>query len=226
MLGTIKASLKSLFKARHWSVRPPVRAEEFTCSSDYWEVRYKTGGNSGAGSYGRLAEFKADFLNRFVDEQHIESVIEFGCGDGAQLELSVYPSYTGVDVSAKAVDICRSKFKGDSSKRFLHLKDVAPGTVADLSLSLDVIYHLVEDSTFDAYMRQLFASARSFVIIYSSNVEEVWPARHVRHRKFTSWVEEDQPDWHLQSTLKNEYPYDPGDVEQTSFAEFYVFARR
>jgi hypothetical protein len=66
----------------------------------------------------------------------------------------------------------------------------------------------------------------SFVIVYSSNVEEAWPARHVRHRQFTQWVGENQAEWRLRSTLKNEYPYDPGDVEQTSFAEFYVFARR
>jgi hypothetical protein len=39
----------------------------------------------------------------------------------------------------------------------------------DLELSLDVIYHLVEDEVFDAYMRSLFAHAGRFVVIYSSN---------------------------------------------------------
>jgi SAM-dependent methyltransferase len=150
MSGTIRASLKKLLRTSRFSIRHRGRTEEFTSSSEYWELRCKTGGNSGAGSYGRLARFKAEFLNRFVEEQHIKSVIEFGCGDGAQLELASYPSYTGVDVSVKAVDVCRSKFKGVSSKRFLHMNDVVSGTVADLSLSLDVIYHLVEDSTFDA----------------------------------------------------------------------------
>ena len=55
----------------------------------YWENRYKNNGNSGAGSYGRLAEFKADVINNFIAENKITSVIEFGCGDGNQLSLFV-----------------------------------------------------------------------------------------------------------------------------------------
>src|SRR5438270_10704846 len=63
----------------------------FDNSSSYWNRRYVAGGTSGAGSYGRLARFKADVLNAFVAESGIASVIEFGCGDGAQLALSNYP---------------------------------------------------------------------------------------------------------------------------------------
>jgi SAM-dependent methyltransferase len=198
----------------------------FKSSSTYWERRYKTGGNSGAGSYGRLAQFKAGFLNEFVDQHPIASVIEYGCGDGAQLKLARYTSYTGVDVSAKAVEICRGLFADDASKQFLQLDDATPDLMADLSLSLDVIYHLVEDSVFDAYMRRLFESARLFVIVYASNTDQSWPAKHVRHRKFTRWVEQNKPEWLLQFTFKNAYPYNPVDSEQTSFADFYVFAQR
>ncbi len=35
-------------------------------SSAYWEERYIQGRNSGNGSYGRLAEFKAKIINDFV----------------------------------------------------------------------------------------------------------------------------------------------------------------
>jgi hypothetical protein len=34
---------------------------------------------------------------------------------------------------------------------------------AELGLSLEVIFHLVEDDVFDVYMRHLFASATRFV---------------------------------------------------------------
>jgi hypothetical protein len=174
----------------------------------------------------RLAEFKANFLNRFVDEHQIASVVEYGSGDGAQLKLARYPSYTGVDISPKAVEMCRILFSGDTSKRFLHLDVAMPGPIGDLSLSLDVVYHLVEDAVFDAYMRRLFESARRFVIVYSSNIDQDWTGKHVRHRQFTRWVEQNKPDWFLQYTLKNAYPYDLADPEQTSFADFYVFAPR
>ena len=47
----------------------------------------------------RLAAFKAEVPNDFVRARGIDSVIEFGCGDGAQLALAEYPAYVGIDVS-------------------------------------------------------------------------------------------------------------------------------
>lgn len=226
MLATFKSLVKNI------PVIGPsldhLRGKAFTNSTEYWEQRYKSGGNSGAGSYNRLAEFKAEFLNGFVDQRHIASVIEYGSGDGAQLSLARYPGYTGVDISAKAVEMCGTLFANDPSKRFLQTDRVPTGTMADLALSLDVVYHLVEDSTFGAYMWQLFSSARRFVIVYSSNMEVDWPVKHVRHREFTRWVAENMPEWCLQSRIKNPYPYDDADAdaEQTSFADFYVFGQR
>ena len=85
-------------------------------SKRYWENRYLSGGNSGDGSYGKYAEFKAKVLNDFVKENQIKEVIEFGCGDGNQLSLAKYPKYTGIDVSGKAIDLCITKHKNDPKK--------------------------------------------------------------------------------------------------------------
>ena len=68
---------------------------------DYWENRYERGLTSGAGSYGRLAHFKAEVLNEYVNQNKILSVVEFGCGDGAQLSLAKYANYIGLDLSPK-----------------------------------------------------------------------------------------------------------------------------
>lgn len=222
----VKSVVKGLPVIGPFLVHLRDRQEKFRSSPQYWERRYRAGGNSGAGSYNRLAEFKASFLNRFVEDHQIDSVVEYGCGDGAQLRLARYPSYTGVDISPKAVEMCRTLFSGDTSKRFLHLDAAAAGPTGDLSLSLDVVYHLVEDAVFEAYMRRLFESARRFVIVYSSNIDQEWTGQHVRHRQFTKWVEQNKPDWFLQSTLKNAYPFDPAEPDHTSFADFYVFAPR
>ena len=59
----------------------------FPGSQNYWEKRYSLGGNSGQGSYGKSAEFKSEILNIFVRENCINSVTEYGCGDGNQLCL-------------------------------------------------------------------------------------------------------------------------------------------
>lgn len=113
-------------------------------SKKYWENRYSTGGNSGAGSYGKFAQYKSIILNEFVQNNKINKVIEFGCGDGNQLQLAKYPEYLGLDVSTTALDLCKNKFKHDKSKVFKPLKQYKQET-ADLVLSLDVIFHLVED---------------------------------------------------------------------------------
>lgn len=201
----------------------PFRSAPFDGSAQYWERRYAAGGDSGAGSYNRLAEFKAAFLNDFVDRNSIRSVIEFGSGDGAQLELSNYPEYIGVDVSKAAVETTRSRFVSDSSKRFYETSELPEGTRAELSLSLDVIYHLVEDDVFDRYMAALFDAATRFVIVYSSNDDTPPPAPHVRHRRFTDWVERNRPNFQLRERVANAFPFDENDPDSTSFADFYVF---
>jgi SAM-dependent methyltransferase len=200
---------------------------DFVSSTAYWTDRYDEGGNSGAGSYGRLAEFKAATLNAFVAEHGVTSVLELGCGDGAQLALARYPSYTGLDISPRAVEFCRARFAGDASKRFL-LSASAEGkaATADLALSLDVIYHLVEDAIHDAYMRHLVDAAERYIAIYSSNEEGPGPAEHVRHRRFTGWIAENAPEWTLIGHVPNAFPYSAETPNDTSWADFYFFRKQ
>ncbi|WP_434053665.1 MAG: class I SAM-dependent methyltransferase [Roseibium sp.] len=197
---------------------------EFTTSGEYWEKRYAQSGNSGAGSYGQLATYKAEVLNDFVKQNAVRTVIEFGSGDGHQLTLAHYPNYVGVDVSQTAVAACRKLFAGDAGKTFITLSDYE-GQTADLALSLDVIYHLVEDKTFADYMERLFDSATRFVIVYSSNKSDQHEAKHVRHRKFTDWVDANREDFVLKSHIPNKFPYDASDPRNTSFADFFIYER-
>jgi SAM-dependent methyltransferase len=196
----------------------------FRGSSSYWEKRYQKGRTSGVGSYGRLAEFKAEILNDFVERNGIRSVIEFGCGDGTQLALAHYPRYVGIDVAQGSIAICEQRFAGDTTKSF-YLTTTIPKDLGSfgLALSLDVIYHLVEDAVFDTYMRSLFAHAIRFVIIYSSNKVEPSGVPHVRHRLFTEWIEQHAPLWKQSAYVANRYPYDPKRPDNTSFADFYFF---
>jgi SAM-dependent methyltransferase len=197
----------------------------FPGSEKYWVERYRKGGNSGAGSYNRLAEFKAEFLNNFVKEKNIKSVIEFGCGDGNQLRLAIYPQYVGFDISPIALSICRDIFQNDSTKSFKLMSDYN-NELSELTLSLDVIYHLVEDEVFRSYMRRLFESSSRFVIIYSSNTDEQDEIQvpHVKHREFTRWLKENIQGWKLMSSVPNIYPY-TGDIKEGSLADFYIYEK-
>lgn len=198
----------------------------FRSTAQYWEDRYAKNGDSGAGSYGRLADFKADVVNDFVSRNNVASVIEFGCGDGNQLSLSDYGQYIGIDISESSIERCRARFEKDKTKRFEHISDYQ-GERAELSLSLDVIYHLVEDETFERYMKNLFDSAERYVIAYSCDtVDPSIRAAHVEPRKFTEWVSSNRPDFELIERIPNRYPYDPQAPDQTSSADFYVYERR
>ncbi len=192
-------------------------------STAYWEARYRANGASGAGSLGRLARFKAGVINRFVADNRVGSVIDLGCGDGSQLGLLDLPAhYVGVDASAAALASCSARWP---ERRFGGLEAVAALPPAEMTLSLDVLYHLTEDAVFAAALAALFDLATRFVLIYSSNVEAGFAAPHVRHRRFTSAVAATQPHWRLAAHLPNPYPFDPGAPNETSFADFFVYVR-
>lgn len=194
-------------------------------SSQYWEERYKADGNSGSGSYGRLSTFKIEFLNAFISEHRIESMLDLGCGDGNQIRDLVDVRYVGVDVSETIVKKCEALYGTDSSWSFyVYDNDVWQSQKYALSLSLDVIFHLVEDSVFDQYMHDLFDHATQFVIVYASNYDRNMPFVHVRHRKYMRWCEENLDGWSLKSIILNPFPYE-SDESSESVSDFYVFEK-
>jgi len=196
----------------------------FQNSTQYWRDRYKIGRDSGSGSYNFLARFKADIINNFVEKEAILSVAEYGCGDGNQLQYFKFHDYVGYDVSSVVIDKCKSKFANDSAKRFFLLSEHLEIKKVDLTLSLDVIYHLVEDEIFETYMAILFDSSRKFVIIYSSNFESNYlHGSHERPRIFTRWVEKNRPEFKLQEFIPNKYAYDKGKKSTTSQADFFIY---
>ena len=233
MIESLKARLQHtpmlvglVRRARRWLRRQGVVAEPFPGTVRYWDQRYADGGDSGAGSYGKFAQFKARVLNELLREEGLRSVVEFGCGDGNQLKLLHVERYVGVDISPTAIACCRVGFAGDAGKRFVLPSDyeVEP---TDCAMSLDVIYHLVEDETFHAYMTQLFGAAQRMVVVYSSNRDAdcVADGSHIRHRRFTQWISIHAPGWALQRVIPNEFPF-TGDYRTGSFADFYLFVPR
>ena len=197
----------------------------WTGSANFWERRYAGGLTSGDGSYGVLGTAKAEFLNTFINDCRVQSVIEFGCGDGHQLSLANYPSYVGLDVSPTAIDMCKTRFADDTTKSFFlydgsRFIDRHGLFTAEAALSLDVIYHLIEEPVYESYMRHLFDAGQRYVVVYSTNSArpegdpDLRYAPHVRHRGFSSWVEANCPQWHLKQVT-------PGPL----LAAFHVYER-
>ena len=196
-------------------------------SGEYWKKRYQKGGDSGYGSYNHLAEFKGEVINEFVDANNIGSVIEFGCGDGNQLKYFHLKKYIGYDISETAVSLCQKLYRHDRTKQFKLLSQYKSET-ADLVMSLDVIYHLLEDNVYFDYMERLFAASNRFVIIYSSDRDEYKHKRtsHVRHRKFTEWVQENAQEFQLIKFIPNKCLYSTRKSKGISLPDFYIYQQK
>lgn len=196
-------------------------------SAQYWEQRYLAGGNSGAGSYNKSAEYKGLILNAFAAEKQLRRVGELGSGDGNQLRYLAFEDYTGFDVSRTAVDLCRRIHGNHPGRAFVWLGDPQLDMsryygAFELTLSLDVILHLVEDDVYRAYIDKLFALSNKYVVVYSSNYSapDRQGAVHVKNRRFTDDVERWLPEWKLLKHVDNPYKH-PLITE----ADFFVFGR-
>jgi hypothetical protein len=209
------------------------KKKSFPGSAAYWENRYAKGGNSGAGSRGEHAEFKAEVLNRFVEANGVESVIEFGCGDGVQLAMAKYPRYLGLDVSSTQLRRTMERFADDPSKSFVHynpegFSDQAGFLKADLSLSLDVIFHLTEDDVYRSHMEHVFGASRKYVVLYTSDADDPGMdgefAPHIRHHPVLRDVEQYFPEWRLTSRIENPRPWSPENLEG-SISDFFIYER-
>jgi SAM-dependent methyltransferase len=193
-------------------------------SSKYWENRYKSGRNSGAGSYNLIANYKANFINSFIKAHDINNLLDFGCGDGNQADYIKVATYLGVDISKTAIEICKRKFINDLNRRFLLYsgepinKDTILEFKADLIISLDVIYHLVEDDIFKKYISDLFEFSKKYVIIFSTDIDEIC-SHHHKNRRFTGYIEKKIDNWALVEKIIN--PYKGLD----SAADFFIYTK-
>jgi predicted TPR repeat methyltransferase len=193
-------------------------------STKYWIDRYLNGGNSGAGSDGRLNVFKSEFLNSILKRYEIESILDFGCGEGAILRNLIAKQYMGYDPSEKVIQGLKEQYLYDKSKSFE--SDLTRVKSQDLVISFDVIFHLIEDLVYENYMNSIFSYSKKYVLIYSSNTDRSDPefatAPHVRHRYF----EKDIPkQFILHEQRDNLFPYQPENPSETSWSNFYLYKR-
>ena len=205
------------------------RNEKFS-SIKYWDDRYSAGGNSGAGSYGEQANAKARILNDFIKENAIDSVIELGCGDGHQLTLANYPKYMGFDVSRKAIALCHERFNSDDQKSFFYYDprffyDGLKVFQADLVISLEVIFHIIEEDLFELYIDHLIKMSKKYIVVFSTDEErsihldkDGIVQKHLKHRNFSKFILSNYERIELMKVIDNPF-------EQKSDIKFHIFEK-
>lgn len=183
----------------------------------YWDRRYRDGRSSGAGSEGAEGAYKAAYISKFIADHQVQTVVDWGCGDGQVLELIKFPkgtSYTGVDVSQTIVDRMAARFP---QHRFIGPSDGHNYEDAyRMSMSMDVLFHLPDDHDYFEYLDHLFNSATRHVVIYATNTPDGKTARHVFRREFTPDIAERFLDWELKT---EEPPLHEG------LASFFIYGK-
>lgn len=193
----------------------------FQSSEVHWQRHYEQGGNSGPGSYGESALYKADLINRAIREHGIRSIIELGCGDGNQLTYLEVDQYIGLDISKVAIERCIAHHGRNAKRSFIwydqhHFHDPLHILSADCAMSLDVIFHLVEDEVFTRYIRNLFGCGRRFVIIYALDEPEVRPVHvSVRLRNYSKYIAANVPEFRIALHI----------AAKEEFSDLYVYER-
>ena len=171
--------------------------KKFINSQRYWEERYYYGGNSGRGSYGEDARIKSNFLNDTVQNYNIENVIDIGCGDGNNLSYFNTMNYFGVDLSKTIIKKNKKKFINDKLKNFYLLENNQEDILKNINksinkintiiLSFDVIFHLVEDKTYNDHLNLINNINASYCLVSSSDINISYNSLvpHVRHRNYS-----------------------------------------
>tara|TARA_A100000164_G_C21632299_1_gene641814 strand:- start:20 stop:667 length:648 start_codon:yes stop_codon:yes gene_type:complete len=199
--------------------------KKFNNSEEYWNKRYYWGGNSGPGSYNEEAKIKANFINKLIIQKNIKNIIDIGCGDGNNTKLFKNINYIGFDVSPYIINQNRKLFKTDSRKKFFVLDDSFQKKIEELkskidtsetiTLSLDVIFHLIEESIFLNHINNLNLISTGHLAIISSNCNEEYnpDIPHVKHRNFINFL--DQKKWLLTEKTS---------LKMRDFREIYYFS--
>ena len=194
-------------------------------SAKYWNRRYGDGGNSGDGSRGEILSWKAKQINSFISEVRCGYVIDFGCGDGVLASLLKVERYLGLDVSENII------IKNAATKKDNQIFEVYENRAAgsktyygsDLSLSVDVILHLIEEHIYNDYMSSLFLSTEKYVLIFNTNtnIQIQGMNKHNRFRNHQEWVDQFATDFRL----KNFTPYDLGDSFVFGETGFFLYEK-
>jgi 2-polyprenyl-3-methyl-5-hydroxy-6-metoxy-1,4-benzoquinol methylase len=184
--------------------------------NNYWEERYRGGGNSGPGSYNASATYKASVINNYINKLKIRTISDYGCGDGNQISLLTgFEVYHGCDISSYIIDRNVARFK-DRNNMFFY-KNVEDLPESDMTMSLDVLYHVSRMSDFVAYLTRLFNKSKKYVLIFSTDrdVENQSEESYIYFRRFTDWVEKNMMGFKLVETLKG-----------GAGVDFYLYERR
>ncbi len=163
----------------------------------------------------RLSRYQCNFLNRFIRQNDVADLIQFGCADSKLPQRLKVGAYLGVDAAPEVVAQCRQSAY-NPTRQFVAAGELPAGAAADLALSIQAIRRLVAEVEFNAHFRALFDTARRHVIIQGNDGGPGWGGDA---RRFTAHVQRYFPAWRLAAQLPSPFP------PAAAAGDFFVYAR-
>lgn len=133
---------------------------------NYWEQRYKNGGNSGEGSRGKHREWKWSILNKYING--IDNIVDVGCGDLAFMEGIDAINYTGIDISQTMV-ARNTKIKPEWNFILSSADIKIDGVKGDVVFCHDMLFHIMDDDIYEKILENLIAYSNEYISIFTWN---------------------------------------------------------
>lgn len=151
------------------TMTPEVAAEPYAPAT-YFDMRYSQGVLGAGGPNPDSLEVIAicSKIKELIDENGCQTVLDVGCGSMVRwAELPVKPeSYLGIDISHKAVNMARKKFRTARFGQYDISKEDLPEQ-ADAVISIDMMQH-IKPEDLQAVLDRMMAAAKKLVIIKTS----------------------------------------------------------
>ena len=103
---------------------------------------------SGKGSEVCNCDNFINFINNFIIDKNIKTIYDFGCGDCEGIQKLNFENinYTGCDISKKAINIAKLKFKQNNNVNLIQNKNLIIENNYDLLIIKHVLGHWLDIS--------------------------------------------------------------------------------
>jgi len=128
---------------------------------NYWDRRYSRGGSSGAGSVGKLREWKWERIIYYA--KNIDDVIDVGCGDRSFWYGRSCKNYIGIDSSKVIID----KLKKRKDGQYIYAEELPDLPPVRIVLCLDVLFHVMDDGLYERMIQKLKEYSNEWIFIYT-----------------------------------------------------------
>jgi len=117
-----------------------------------------------------------------INKYDLKSISDVGCGECTLLPyLQGIRKYYGYDISPAVLSKVSKNAQDGFSKEFILLTNNTKIVSSDLVLSLEVIFHQVNDDEYLDYMRKLVNSNGEYLLILTMN-EGILKTNHIKNR--------------------------------------------